>query len=187
MWPPKDMLTQEGYDVQWGIHVVGHWYFTELLMPALLAGVETSPDHHARVITTSSGGAYARTIDWDTLKESPERQKQSTENLYYQSKFVRHVARVPSFLCLSKLTFMPQGNVVVARQVAKRYGDRGIVSISLNPGASGYFSGVRRRIALTSHVQVIPRPICSVTFPRQCTRSWYALSFVTPCCNLRYD
>ncbi|RDX48783.1 NAD(P)-binding protein [Lentinus brumalis] len=113
MWPPKDMLTEEGYDLQWGIHVVGHWYFTELLMPALLAGVETSPDHHARVITTSSSAAYAQTIKWDTLKDTPARKKQSTEDLYGQSKF---------------------GNVVVARQVAKRYGDKGIISISLNPG-----------------------------------------------------
>ncbi|TFK83924.1 NAD(P)-binding protein [Polyporus arcularius HHB13444] len=113
MWPPKDLLTEDGYDLQWGTNVLGHWYLTELLMPALLAGVETSPDHHARVITTSSSGAYSRTIDWDTLKDSPARRKQSTENLYYQSKF---------------------GNVVVARQVAKRYADKGIVSISLNPG-----------------------------------------------------
>ncbi|RDX54720.1 NAD(P)-binding protein [Lentinus brumalis] len=113
MWPPKEMLTEEGYDLQWGIHVVGHWYFTELLMPALLAGVETSPDRHARVVTTSSSAAYSQTINWDTLKDGPARKKQSTENLYGQSKF---------------------GNVVIARQVAKRYGDKGIISISLNPG-----------------------------------------------------
>ncbi len=92
MWPPKEMLTEEGYDLQWGIHVVGHWYFTELLMPALLAGVETSPDRHARVVTTSSSAAYSQTINWDTLKDGPARKKQSTENLYGQSKFVRHAA-----------------------------------------------------------------------------------------------
>ncbi len=92
MWPPKEMLTEEGYDLQWGIHVVGHWYFTELLMPALLAGVETSPDHHARVITTSSSAAYAQTIKWDTLKDTPARKKQSTGDLYGQSKFVRRAA-----------------------------------------------------------------------------------------------
>jgi hypothetical protein len=23
MWPPLDMLTEEGYDIQWGVHVVG--------------------------------------------------------------------------------------------------------------------------------------------------------------------
>ncbi|RPD56672.1 NAD(P)-binding protein [Lentinus tigrinus ALCF2SS1-7] len=113
MWPPNDLLTEDGYDLQWGTNVLGHWYLTELLMPALLAGVETSPDHHVRVITTSSSGAYQQTINWDTLKDTPARRKQSTENLYYQSKF---------------------GNVVVARQVAKRYADRGIISISLNPG-----------------------------------------------------
>ena len=88
MWPPIDLLTEDGYDLQWGTNVLGHWYLTELLMPALIAGVETSPDHHARVITTSSSGAYQGTIKWDTLKDTPARRKQSTANLYYQSKFV---------------------------------------------------------------------------------------------------
>ena len=31
---------------------------------------------------------------------------------------------------------VPQGNVIVARQAALRYADKGIVSISLNPGKS---------------------------------------------------
>nr|VWO99675.1 Alpha-crystallin (Acr) (14 kDa antigen) (16 kDa antigen) (HSP 16.3) (Nox16) [Ganoderma boninense] len=113
MWPPIDMLTEDGYDLQWGTNVVGHYYFTELLMPALLAGVKSSPDQHARVVTTSSSGAYFDTLHWDTFKDTPERKKQTPQALYFQSK---------------------HGNVVVARQVAKRYGDQGIISVSLNPG-----------------------------------------------------
>ena len=75
MWPPLDQLTKDGYDLQWGTNVVGHFYFTELLMPALLAGVKTSPDKHARVITTSSSGAYLDIIHFDTFKDGPERKK----------------------------------------------------------------------------------------------------------------
>ncbi|TFK84293.1 NAD(P)-binding protein [Polyporus arcularius HHB13444] len=113
MAPPDYPLTKDGYDLQFGTNVIGHWYLTELLMPALLAGVETSPDHHARVITTSSGGAYFTTLNFDTLTDTPSRKKVTPEMLYYQSKF---------------------GNVVVARQVAKRYAEKGIISISVNPG-----------------------------------------------------
>lgn len=68
--------------------MVGHFYFTELLMPALLAGVKTSPDHHARVITTASSGAYLETLHFETFKDGPERRKLSTEALYYQTKHV---------------------------------------------------------------------------------------------------
>ncbi|KAJ2990506.1 hypothetical protein NUW54_g8450 [Trametes sanguinea] len=113
MWPPTDWLTKEGYDLQFGTNVLGHFYFTELLMPALLAGVESSPDHHTRVVTTSSSGAYLETLHFDTFKDGPARRKKTKEALYYQSKF---------------------GNVVVAHQVAKRYAEKGIISISVNPG-----------------------------------------------------
>ncbi|OSC98224.1 NAD(P)-binding protein [Trametes coccinea BRFM310] len=113
MWPPIDWLTTEGYDLQFGTNVLGHFYFTELLMPALLAGVESSPDHHTRVVTTSSSGAYLETLHFDTFKDGPARRKKTKEALYYQSKF---------------------GNVVVAHQLAKRYASKGIISISVNPG-----------------------------------------------------
>ncbi|KZT02807.1 NAD(P)-binding protein [Laetiporus sulphureus 93-53] len=113
MWCPVDLVTEDGYDLQFGTNVLGHFYFTELLMPALFAGVESSPDHHARVITTASSAAYLYTLNWDTFKGGQARLKMSTENLYSQSKF---------------------GNVVVARELSKRYADKGIISISLNPG-----------------------------------------------------
>ncbi|KAI1790000.1 NAD(P)-binding protein [Ganoderma leucocontextum] len=113
MWTPIDQLSEEGYDLQWGTNVVGHFYFTELLMPALFAGAKTSPDRHARVITTASSGAYLQTLEYDTLRDGSARRELGTTQLYYQSK---------------------HGNAIVARQIAKRYADRGIVSISVNPG-----------------------------------------------------
>ncbi|KAI1790008.1 NAD(P)-binding protein [Ganoderma leucocontextum] len=122
MWPPVDMLTADGYDLQFGTNVLGHFYFTELLMPALIAGAKTSPDGRARIVTTSSSGAYLGALNHGTFKDTPERRKLSKEDLYYQSKL--------ACLSLSART----ANCVVARQVAKRYGDQGIVSISVNPG-----------------------------------------------------
>lgn len=89
MWPPKEQITSDGYDLQFGTNVIGHFYFTELLMPALLAGKETSLDGHARVVTTSSSGAYFHTLKWDTFVDGPARLQMSTQDLYYQSKFVR--------------------------------------------------------------------------------------------------
>ncbi|KAI0747564.1 NAD(P)-binding protein [Fomes fomentarius] len=112
--PLPDQLTVDGFDLQWGVNVVGHWYLTELLIPALLAGAVSSPDQHARVITISSIGAYAASLDFDTFRDTPARRMQTGKNtLYYQSKL---------------------GNAIVARQVAKRYRDKGIISIAVNPG-----------------------------------------------------
>ena len=67
----------------------GHFFFTKLLIPALIAGKETSPDHHSRIVTTSSGAAYGYTLDFDTFKDSPARRRMMTNTLYSQSKFVR--------------------------------------------------------------------------------------------------
>ncbi|TBU29866.1 NAD(P)-binding protein [Dichomitus squalens] len=113
MIPPVELTTSDGYDLQFGINVVGPFYFTQLLMPALVAGSKTSPDHHARIITTSSSAAYLDTLHWDTFKDGPARRQQTTQALYAQSKLA---------------------DVIVAREFAKRYADQGIIAMSVNPG-----------------------------------------------------
>ncbi|KAI3621670.1 NAD(P)-binding protein [Moniliophthora roreri] len=112
MWPSLDMLTEEGYDAQWGVHVVGNHLWTKLLQPALDAGAKSSPDGKARVVTTSSSAAYLDVIHWDTFVPGPARTELGTYNLYSQSKFAQ---------------------VVWTREYAKRYGDN-ILAFSCNPG-----------------------------------------------------
>ncbi|KAJ3554361.1 hypothetical protein NM688_g3147 [Phlebia brevispora] len=113
MWCPVELLTADGFDMQFGTNVIGHFLFTELLIPALEEGAKTSPDGHSRVVTTSSSGAYFETLHYDTFRDSPARKRLGTHGLYFQSKF---------------------GNAVVAREIARRYADKGILSFSCNPG-----------------------------------------------------
>ncbi|EKM52469.1 uncharacterized protein PHACADRAFT_260900 [Phanerochaete carnosa HHB-10118-sp] len=115
MVPPIDQFTSDGYDLQFGTNVLGHWYFTELLLPALQAGARNSPDGYARVVTTSSSGAHlAKPVDWDTFREHPNRQKLGTQLLYFQSKLL---------------------NGVVAHESSKRYKDMNILCYACDPGA----------------------------------------------------
>ncbi|EED81510.1 predicted protein [Postia placenta Mad-698-R] len=130
MWPPVDHLTSDGYDLQFGTNVLGHFFFTKLLIPALVAGAGASQDQHSRIVNVSSSASYLETLHWNTFKDSAERKKMSPNALYCQSKF---------------------GNVVVAREFAKRYADKGIVSTSLNPGnietdLLRYVSPLKRRL-----------------------------------------
>ncbi|KAG6915146.1 hypothetical protein DXG01_013041 [Tephrocybe rancida] len=113
MIPPVELLTEQGYDLQFGTNVLGHFYLTKLLLPALLAGAKSSPDGKARVVNTSSSGHISGNLDFNTLKDSPKRKKSQRFTLYSQSKF---------------------GNVVFSNELARRYGDQGIVSTALNPG-----------------------------------------------------
>lgn len=52
-------------------------------------------------------------LHFETFKDGPERKKMGTKDLYSQSK---------------------AGDVIIAKEFARRYGDQGIISISLNPG-----------------------------------------------------
>ncbi|KAG2365091.1 hypothetical protein BDR07DRAFT_1278189 [Suillus spraguei] len=113
MFPPTDWLTADGYDLQFGTNVLGHFYFTKLLLPTLIATAKSAPDGKARVITTSSSAHALQGLTFSTFKDSPARKKMSTTQLYGQSK---------------------TGNVVQAFELARRYSSEGIVSIPLNPG-----------------------------------------------------
>ncbi|KAG2034533.1 hypothetical protein BDR03DRAFT_924035 [Suillus americanus] len=113
MFPPKEWLTVDGYDLQFGTNVLGHFYFTKLLLPTLIATAKSAPDGKARVITTSSSAHVLNGLTFSAFKDSPARKKMSTAQLYGQSK---------------------TGNVVQAFELARRYSSEGIVSIPLNPG-----------------------------------------------------
>ncbi|EKM50635.1 uncharacterized protein PHACADRAFT_264008 [Phanerochaete carnosa HHB-10118-sp] len=113
MWPPINLLTEDGFDLQWGTNVVGHWLLTELLVPALAAAAKSSADGHSRVVATSSAGAYLEGLHYDSFRDSPKRKKLGKQGLYFQSKL---------------------GNAMVAREAAKRHADKGILSFTCNPG-----------------------------------------------------
>ena len=99
MLPDPKALTVEGYDLQFGVnviglccsrcspsfltHVLGHWYFTQLLIPQLVAAGSS------RLVNVSSHGhILSEGINWNTLRDGPERQKTKPLDLYNQSKFV---------------------------------------------------------------------------------------------------
>ncbi|KAI5117265.1 hypothetical protein M0805_000996 [Coniferiporia weirii] len=116
MVPPVEQLTSDRYDLQFGTNCLGHFYFTKLLLPILIETTKSTPEKQTRVITTSSSMHLLHGPDfkWDTLRgTSPARTKYGTGMLYAQSKY---------------------GDIVISRELARRYGDQGIISISLNPG-----------------------------------------------------
>ncbi|KAF8758715.1 NAD-P-binding protein [Rhizoctonia solani] len=122
MVPPVEQRTTEGYDLQFGTNVLGHYLFTTLLLPMLIHTAKNSPlaHGHARVINTSSSAVYhvpKGGIIWETLgidASSVQACKTlGTHKLYYQSKL---------------------GNVLFSNELARRYASQGIISSSLNPG-----------------------------------------------------
>ncbi|KAJ7459941.1 hypothetical protein FB451DRAFT_1505964 [Mycena latifolia] len=135
--PPITQLTAQNFDLQFGTNVLGHFYLTKLLLPTLLSTAKTAKV--ARVINTSSLAAenVGNGIDYNTLKDTPERKKKGTVGLYSQSKF---------------------GNVVFSNELSRRYADQGIISVSLNPG--------NLKTELQRHLSSVTRTVLgSIVYP----------------------
>lgn len=100
----------------------------------LLSGASHSPDQRARVINTSSmEHTHVSGIDFDTLREHPKRKKMGTQKLHFQSKFVS--TRPSEHELLSDNAIVScKATVVFANELHRRYGDQGILSVSLHPG-----------------------------------------------------
>ncbi|KAH9059521.1 NAD(P)-binding protein [Lactarius vividus] len=115
-----DKVTTQGFDMQFGTNVLGHFYLTKLLLPVLIATAKNNPAGTVRVVNVSSlGHQYVppEGIKWATLGPGNDlleaRKKLNATKIYGQSKL---------------------GNILFSNEFARRYGAEGIVSTSLHPG-----------------------------------------------------
>ncbi|KAH9019615.1 NAD-P-binding protein [Lactarius hengduanensis] len=117
---PIDRVTTQGFDMQFGTNVLGHFYLTKLLLPVLTAAAKKTPAGTVRVVNVSSiAHQYGAPegIRWATLAPGNDsleaRKKLTSTKLYGQSKL---------------------GNILFSKELARRYAAEGIVSTSLHPG-----------------------------------------------------
>ena len=116
----------------------GHFYLTKLLLPLLVTTAKKSPPGTIRVINVSSIVHYMAAregIRWAALgpeKDTPAaRRKLGTTRVYGQSKLVKCMA----FMSMPRLSkSADKGNILFSNELARRYKDEGIVSISHYPG-----------------------------------------------------
>ncbi|TXT10725.1 hypothetical protein VHUM_02230 [Vanrija humicola] len=98
--------TADGLESQFGTNYVGPWLLTALLLPSLLK----TP--HPRVVCVSSAGHRQSDIRWDDIGFA-EGKDYNKHQAYGQSK---------------------TGNILHALALADKYGDKGLVAVSLHPG-----------------------------------------------------
>ena len=99
-------LTKDGFELTFGTNHLGHFLFTEKLLPL----VEKAPQ--GRIVIVSSDGHYrARGIDWDALR-----------------KPTAHTTALPEYF-VSKLC-----NVLYAKELTRRLRGTQVTTYSLHPG-----------------------------------------------------
>ncbi|KAJ7339754.1 hypothetical protein DFH08DRAFT_783354 [Mycena albidolilacea] len=153
MMPPLDQLTAQNHDLQFGTNVIGHFFLTELLIPALTKSHEEFKVP-ARVIHTSSAGhtfAPGNGIDFVSLKGGPQRDAwleekgsiTSTWALYGESKI---------------------GNILISNYFAKKHSDV-LVSCALHPGVikTDLVRHLSGWIELIGNAFAYPRPMGAYT------------------------
>ena len=82
MTPPQRKETKDGFELQLGINVLGHFALTGLLMPALEQAAASAPQS-PRVVTISSIAHKRGRIDFDDLQSTKQ---YSPMKAYQQSK-----------------------------------------------------------------------------------------------------
>lgn len=115
MAPPVGSKTSQGYELQWGTNVVGHFLLQKLLIPSLVSSAKQNSE--TRIIWVSSDGSNMSPtpdgIAWDDINMSKATGSMVTWKAYAQSK---------------------AGNIILAAETARRYEAHNIVTASLNPG-----------------------------------------------------
>ncbi|GME60292.1 short-chain dehydrogenase [Neofusicoccum parvum] len=107
MMTPKYQTTAEGIEWQFGVNHVGHFLFTNLIMEALLRA-EGGP----RVVSVASSAYEARGVDPENINFDNGKSYDPFA-AYAQSK---------------------SANALFAVELARRYGNKGLVACSLHPG-----------------------------------------------------
>jgi NAD(P)-dependent dehydrogenase (short-subunit alcohol dehydrogenase family) len=82
MAPPKRLQTADGFELQFGTNVLGHFALTSLLMPALNQAAAESPDR-PRIVTIASIAHKRGQLNFDDLQST---KSYSPMRAYQQSK-----------------------------------------------------------------------------------------------------
>ncbi|KAB5588759.1 hypothetical protein CTheo_7803 [Ceratobasidium theobromae] len=139
--PPISDKTVQGYDLQFGTNVLGHFLFTKLLLPTMIRTVDTSlGSGTVRIVNVSSvkhlfaprGGVDYDSLEPNSVSADHIRGRLGLDKLYAQSKWAL---------------------VAFSNELARRYGDEGIVSISLHPG--NIRTEIARHIPMSSMMTAI--------------------------------
>ncbi|KAI1078777.1 retinol dehydrogenase 12 [Whalleya microplaca] len=114
MAPPEGIKTIQGYEPQLGINAIAPFLFTTLLMPVLLSTAKISAAGDVRIIWLSSSFAGYFAPNGGV----------AMDNLDYQIKRNQWI----------KYGISKAANTLYSAECARRYGQDGIISISLDPG-----------------------------------------------------
>ena len=135
---PERTLTEDGIELQFGTNHIGHFLFTNLIMPKILAAAASNPKGATRVVNVSS---FSPT--WSTMRWSDLNQYKINKTLPSDEQPPYNVHRDwgvkdpenASYLPLEGYNQSKVANVLFSVALNNRlYDQHGILSFALHPG-----------------------------------------------------
>lgn len=127
--PPPDLVTEEGYDLTFGVNCVATCFLTLCLLPCLL----NTPN--SRIINLASEDhRLIRRIDYASVVEGEQRQRMDPLVNHGQSKLVSTLFG----RTLLAHAYSQQGLMLFGNELHRRYHKQGLVAVSVHPGSESF-------------------------------------------------
>lgn len=135
---PNRTITGDGVELHLATNHIGHFLFTNLVMPKLLEAAKTSPKGATRVVNVSSGAAETSGIRWSDVnfeKKSTDLPEEERPNYQVLEEWGVHDAPNITYTPLVGYMQSKAANVLFGIALTKRlYDSHGILSVGLHPG-----------------------------------------------------
>jgi NAD(P)-dependent dehydrogenase (short-subunit alcohol dehydrogenase family) len=135
---PERKLTEEGIELHFATNHIGHFLFTNGIMPKILKAAESNPKGSTRIVNVSSGATEAGGIRWadptfaKLNKDLPEEEKPDAVRLAH---FGVEGSDEKSYIPIVAYVQSKAANTLFSLELTKRlYEKKGIFSIAVHPG-----------------------------------------------------
>jgi NAD(P)-dependent dehydrogenase (short-subunit alcohol dehydrogenase family) len=134
---PERKFSPEGIELTFATNHIGHFLFTNLLMPKLLKSAESSPKGATRIINVTSLSPTVAGIRWSDInfdKISTDLPEDEQPNYQMMNMWGQGPAEGKSYLPIEAYNQSKAGNVLFSVGLNKRLADKGILSFACHPG-----------------------------------------------------
>ncbi|EEU37631.1 uncharacterized protein NECHADRAFT_87563 [Fusarium vanettenii 77-13-4] len=126
---PDRTLSTDGYEMHFGTNFLGHWLFTNFLMPKLTSG--------GRVVNITSGGYMVcpirfHDLNWDGDKELPAEEEPNMNMV--QNLGLGSLANAREYNGMLAYLHSNAASMLFSVGLKERFGSKGVAAISAAPG-----------------------------------------------------
>ena len=135
---PERTITDDGIEAHLATNHIGHFLFTNLIMPKLLKAAESNPKGTTRVVNVSSGATEAGGMRWSDINfETKSKDLPEEERPPYKMLEGWGVTDGPELAYIPLMAYVQSkaANVLFGIGLTSRlYEKHGILSVALHPG-----------------------------------------------------